>query len=182
MQLPLQITFRNFEPSDAVKAQVNDRASKLDRFYDGIIGCRVVIESPHRHHHQGKIFHVRIDLTVPQGEIVVNREPEENHAHEDVFVAIRDAFNAVQRQLEDYARAQRGAIKAHAAPAQGRVVRLFADQGYGFIATPDAREIYFHRNAVLNGEFVRLTIGAKVEFVEQSGEQGPRASTVRLCA
>ena len=109
MQLPVQISFRGMEPSNAVEAKIRERAAKLDRFYDRITGCRVVVESPHRHHHQGKLFHVRVDLTVPGGELAVSREPAEHHAHEDVFVAIRDAFDAVQRQLEGYGGRQRGA-------------------------------------------------------------------------
>lgn len=182
MQTPLQITFRNMEPSAAVEARVRDRVEKLDRYYDRIMGCHVVVESPHRHHHQGKVFHVRIDLTVPRGEIVVKREAEDGHAHEDVFVAVRDAFDAMQRQLQDYARQQRGAVKAHEASPRGRVVRLFPDEGYGFIETPDAREIYFHRNTVVSGDFTRLEVGSPVEFVEEAGEKGPQASTVRACS
>jgi len=182
MQMPMQITFRNMEPSEAVKARVRERAEKLDRYHPRIMGCHVVVESPHRHHHQGKVFHVRIDVTVPQTEIVVNREPEEDHAHEDVFVAIRDAFDAMQRQLQDCAREQRGAVKAHAPAPRGRIARLFPDEGYGFIVTPDAREIYFHSNAVVDGTFAALEVGALVEFVEAQGDQGPQASTVRPCS
>jgi ribosomal subunit interface protein len=181
MQMPLQIAFRNMEPSAAIEARVRERAKKLDRYHDRIMSCRVVIESPHRHHHQGKVFHVRLDVTIPQGEIIVNREPEENHAHEDVFVAIRDAFDAMQRRLQDHLRQQRGAVKTHHPSPRGQIVRLFADDGYGFIATSEAREIYFHRNAVVDGAFADLEIGTPVEFVEEAGEQGPQASTVRRC-
>ena len=179
MQLPLQIAFRNMESSPAIEARVRERVKRLDRYYDRIMSCRVVVESPHRRHHQGKVFHVRIDLTIPQGEIVVNREPEENHAHEDVFVAIRDAFDAMQRRLQDAARQQRGAVKAHEPLPRGRITRLLREQGYGFITTPDDREIYFHRNAVVDGSFADLEVGMPVEFVEEPGEQGPQASAVR---
>jgi ribosomal subunit interface protein len=113
MQVPLKITFRGMPPSPAIEERVRERATKLERLYDRIIGCRVVIESPHRHHHHGQIFHVHIDLTVPQHEIVVSREPAHNHAHEDVYVAIRDAFDAAERRLEDFARQQRGEVKSH---------------------------------------------------------------------
>jgi ribosome-associated translation inhibitor RaiA len=77
------------------------------------MSCRVVIELHHRHHHQGNLYHVRVDLKVPDAEIVASREPAEHHAHEDVYVAIRDAFNAVRRRLEDYIRRRRGVVKAH---------------------------------------------------------------------
>ena len=137
MQLPLQISFRDIPPSAAVEAKIRERADKLERYYDRIMGCRVVVEAPHGRHHQGKLFHVRVDLTVPGSELVVSREPAQHHAHEDVFVAIRDAFDAAQRQLADYARRQRGATKMHEGPAVARVCRLFPEEGYGFIETPD---------------------------------------------
>lgn len=181
MQLPLQITFRHMEPSAAVETRLRARVARLERYYDRIMSCRVVVESPHRHRHQGQVFHVRIDVTVPEGEIVVNREPEENHAHEDVFVAIRDAFDAMQRRLQDYAREQRGAVKAHEPPPAGKIAQLFRKDGHGFIETSDGREIYFHGNAVVGGDFSDLDIGTRVEFVEEQGEKGPQASTVRPC-
>lgn len=141
MQIPLQISFRDMEPSAAVEDKIRERALKLDRYYERIMGCRVVIEAPHRRHHQGKLYHVRIDLTVPQGELVVSREPVENHAHEDIYVAIRDAFDAAQRRLADYARRQRGDVKTREVPPTVHVSKLFPAEGYGFIATADGREI-----------------------------------------
>jgi ribosomal subunit interface protein len=182
MQMPLQISFRDMEPSAAVETKIRERAAKLDRYYDRIMGCRVVVEAPHRRHHQGKLYHVRVDLTVPQGELVVSREPVDRHTHEDVYVAIRDAFDAAQRRLADYARRQRGDIKIHEEAAVSRVSKLFPDEGYGFIETPEGHEIYFHQNSVLNGGFARLEVGDEVQFVEEQGEKGPQASTVRLVA
>ena len=180
MQLPLQITFRYMEPSAAIEARIRERVAKLDRFYDRIMSCRVIVEAPHRHHHQGKLYHVRVDLTVPGGELVVSREPAEHHAHEDVYVAIRDAFDAAQRRLADYARRQRQDVKAHEESPHGRIARLFADEGYGFIETADGRQVYFHENAVVNSVFARLAVGTAVSFVEESGDKGPQASTVRI--
>ena len=180
MQLPLQITFRHMEPSAAVEAKIRERAAELDRYYDRIMSCRVVVESPHRHHHQGALYHVRIDLTVPGGELMVSREPAEHHAYEDVYVALRDAFDAARRQLEDYARRQRREVKEHAAPPYGRVSKLFPVEGYGFIEAPGGREVYFHQHSVLHDAFKRLEIGSEVEFVEEPGDEGPQASTVRM--
>lgn len=180
MQQPLQISFRHMEPSIAVEAKIREKASKLEQFYDRIMGCRVVVEAPHRHHHQGKLYHVRIDLTVPGGELVVSREHHEKQAHEDVYIAIRDAFNAAQRQLESYAQRQRGAVKHHESPPQGRISALIPEQDYGKIETIDGREVYFHRNSVLNGSFENLEVGNEVRFLEEDGEQGPQASTVHL--
>ena len=181
MQLPLQITFRNMESSVAIESRVRERASKLDTVCDHIMGCRVVIEAPHRHHHKGKLYHVRIDLTVPQGELVVSREPKDNHAHEDVYVAIRDAFKAAERQLEDYVRRQRGVVKTHESPyAEGRVTKLFPEEGYGILITAEGLEVYFHRNSVVEDGFGKLEVGHLVRFIETSGEKGPQASTVTI--
>jgi ribosomal subunit interface protein len=102
MKLPLEITFRTMEPSEALEANVREHVDKLDKFYDRIMGCWVIVEKDHTHHHQGNLYHVRIDLTVPSKELVVSREPEKHHAHEDVYVAVRDAFRAIRRQLENY--------------------------------------------------------------------------------
>ncbi|OGT19535.1 MAG: ribosomal subunit interface protein [Gammaproteobacteria bacterium RBG_16_57_12] len=108
MQLPLQITTRDIELTPAIENAIRSRISKLETFYDRIMGCRVMIEAPHRHHHKGVLFNVRIRLTVPGGELTVGREP-----HEDLYVAIRDACNAARRQLQEFSRRQRGDVKHH---------------------------------------------------------------------
>jgi cold shock CspA family protein len=182
MQLPVQISFRGVAHSDAVEASIRERAGRLEQFYDRITSCRVIVESPHAHHHKGNLYHVRIDLTVPGAEIVVRRDPEEHHAHEDIYVAVRDAFDAARRQLEDHVRRARGDIKSHEAPRHGRVSKLFAGDGYGIIETPDGREIYFHRNSVVGDVFSRIAIGQEVRFVAAEGEseKGPQATTVHL--
>jgi ribosomal subunit interface protein len=180
MEGRLQITFRDMEPSDAVEARVRERVAKLEQHYGRITSCRVSVEAPHRRHHQGKLYHVTIDLTVPQGEVLVNREPAQRHSHEDVYVAIRDAFNAAERRLDKFGARQRGDVKRHEMPPHARVVRLFSDEGYGFIETVDGREIYFHKNSLLNAEIGELEVGRAVEFVEEQGQDGPQASSVRL--
>jgi cold shock CspA family protein len=152
----------------------------------------------------GKAYSVRVDLTVPGAELVINRapkrleatrvshglepekdfaevhEPSKHAAHEDVYVAIRDAFNAAARKLQDYARRRRGKVKAHEPEAIARVVKLFPVEDYGFIETPDGRELYFHKNSVLAPGFGRLEVGAAVHFAEEMGEQGPQASSLRI--
>ncbi|HEV7463126.1 MAG TPA: HPF/RaiA family ribosome-associated protein [Methyloceanibacter sp.] len=116
MQIPLQISFRNMDPSPAVEERIRKKAAKLERFYDRIIGCSVVVEAPHRHHHKGKLYSVRVDVSVPGKEVVVDRAKPVDHAHEDIYVAIRDAFNAAVRRLEDQARKMRGNVKSHPTP------------------------------------------------------------------
>lgn len=178
MQEPLRIAFRNIEPPIGAEDEVRNRLAELERFFDRIIACSVVVEAHHRHHHQGNLYHVRIELIVPEREIVVRREPPEHHAHEDLHVAIRDAFDAAQRQIQDHAREMRGDVKTHAAPAIGTIVRLFPD--YGFLVTETGDEVYLHRNAVLGRGFDKLNAGDRVRYVvhEGEGEQGAQASTV----
>lgn len=178
MELPLQIAFRNLARSEAIAAKVEERAAKLERYYDGIIGCRVVVEAAHKHHRSGNQYHVRVDVTVPDGELVAGREADEHHAYTDVYVAIRDAFDSIRRQLEDYARRRRGQVKAHEPPGHGRVVELDLDRGFGRIESSEGRIIYFHRNSVLDTDFNSLEVGAEVRFDEEMGERGPQASTV----
>lgn len=179
MQIPLEIVFQNFEQSDAVEARIREKASRLERFHDRITNCRVVVEQASRRRHKGKMYAVRIDLTVPGGEIIANRNPGRDHAHEDVYVALRDAFSAATRLLEDYVRKRTGHLtKAHPVPSQGRVVRLFADEGYGFISAGEEQEIYFHRNNVEGGGWEVIDIGTEVRFTSVEGEKGQHALSV----
>jgi cold shock CspA family protein len=197
MILPLQISFRNMKSSEAVDARIREEVAKLETFYNGIMRCRVIVEIPHRHHRKGDLYHVRIDMTVPGAELVVKREPslhaslrdidseketksfEAHAAHKDVFVVIRDAFKEARRQLQDFARRERGQTKLHVPQATARVSSLFPDKGYGFLKTPEETEIYFHKNSVLNNAFNRLTLGSSVTFTEELGEKGIQASTVQ---
>ena len=180
MQTPLQITFRHMDSLDAVATRIRERAEELERFCDRITSCRVVVECQHPRRLQGNLFRVRVELNVPGREIAVGRDPAAHQAHEDVYVAIRDAFDATRRLLEDYARERRGDVKLHAVPDHGQVTRLLPEQNCGFIRGADGSEIYFHRNSVANGGFDKLAVGDDVRFVAQYGEspQGPQASTV----
>ena len=112
MQLTPQITFRGMSSSEAIDANLRKHIEKLEAFYDRIMGCRIVVDTSHRHH-QGNLYDIRIDLTVPGKELVVNRTPPADQKHEDIYVAIRDAFDAAERILKDYAQRQRGEIKTH---------------------------------------------------------------------
>ena len=180
MQLPLQITFRHMDSSEAVAARIRERAGELERFSDRIISCRVVVECRHPRRRQGNLFRVRVDLKIPGREIAVGRDPAAHHSHEDVYVAIRDAFDAARRVLEDHVRERRGEMKTHTVPDHGRIVRLLPEQNGGFILSADGNEIYFHRNSVANSGFDKLAVGDEVRFVAQHSEsaEGPQASTV----
>jgi cold shock CspA family protein/ribosome-associated translation inhibitor RaiA len=204
MEIPLKITFRDMAPSPAIEANIREKAAKFDELYDRVMSCHVIVEAPHRHHHKGKAYQIRIHLTVPGGELVINRapkrldaaktprpeeleielaeshEPSKHAAHEDVYVAIRDSFNAAGRKLQDHARRRRGKVKVHEPAAVARIAKLFPIEDYGFLQTPDGREVYFHKNSVLAPGFDRLEVGHEVHFAEELGEKGPQASTVRL--
>jgi cold shock CspA family protein/ribosome-associated translation inhibitor RaiA len=198
MKSQMQITFRNMKPSEEIEGWIRAEAAKLETLYSQLMGCRVAVEVPHRHHRKGSPYHVRIDLTVPRGEIVVKREPslsararqlgerkikknsEVKIPHKNLRTAINDAFKAAGRRLQDYARRQRGDIKTHAPLPEARVSKIVPREDYGFLTSDDGREIYFHKNSVLGRAFPRLKLGTTVRFVEEAGEEGPQASTVRI--
>lgn len=180
METSLQITFHNLDRSEAVEAKIRERVENLESFYGHIVSCRVAVEAPHKHHQQGNHFHVRIDLKVPDRELVASREADEHHAYTDIYVAIRDAFDAMRRQLEEYAGRQQDRVKTHETPTHGKVVELDPYMDHGRIETSDGRRVYFHRNSLVEGDFDQLEIGAEVRLSEEMGDDGPQASSVHL--
>ena len=114
MEIPLQVEFRNLEHSDAIEASVLERAQVFERFAKDLLRCKVTVASPHKHHGKGNLYHVSVEMHLAGAEIVVNRNSDANHAHEDVYVAIRDAINAAARKLQDHVRVRRGKVKKHA--------------------------------------------------------------------
>jgi ribosome-associated translation inhibitor RaiA len=175
MQIPLQVSFHGMAHSNALYNTIREKAEKLDQYYRHVMSCRVVLELAARHKRHGKQFSARIDLKVPGGEIAVTKEHDE-----DLQIALRDAFDAARRRLEDYARTQRGDVKQHAAELQGRVARLDRAQGFGFIATEDGREFYFSRDNVVAPAFEHLSEGDAVHFIEEAGAEGAQAKRVSV--
>ncbi len=179
MQTPLEIVFQGMNSSFAIEERIRKEAEKLERYHSRITACRVVVEAPHRRHEKGNLFNVRVEITVPgRPPIVVRRNPAENHAHEEPYVALRDAFDSARRQLQDITRKQRGDVKLHEEAPRGTVIRLLPDEGYGFIERGDGLEVYFHRNSVIEAGFDSLAVGDEVRFAEEEGEKGLQASTV----
>ena len=194
----VQITFRNIEPSADLEDWIREQVANLESLYSQIMRCHVTVEIQHGHLRKGSPYHIRIYLSVPGGQLEVKRQAdlsarlrhvretkmrkslEVDAPHKDLRLAISDAFRVAGRRLEDYARRQRGAVKVHEPLPLGEVTKLNRDKGYGFLITPDGREVYFHRDSVLNRGFNRLQTGTKVSFAEEQGEKGPQASTVRL--
>ncbi|HKM65141.1 MAG TPA: HPF/RaiA family ribosome-associated protein [Acidisphaera sp.] len=180
MSIPLQITFKGMDASEALEARIRDKAARLDRFEADILRCHVTVEAPHHRTHKGRVYAVQIEIAVPRGTIMVSRDHGQDHAHEDVYVALRDAFNAAARRLEDKARKIDHRVKHHEPPLMsGRIARFVADQDYGFIETAQG-EVYFHRNSVAEGGFNRLRVGDEVRFAAADGEKGLQATTVHV--
>ena len=180
MKAPLQLTFEDIGHSDAIETRIEEEAAKLEHFYEGITAMRVVVARPQHRHHKGDTYQVRIHMVVPGGaDVAISREPAATGAHEDVYVTIRDAFNAARRQLQDLARKRLGHIKEHEPAPHGTIAALHPEQDHGFIAVADGREIYFHRNSVAAAKFDELEPGQEVRFSEAMGDKGPQATLVR---
>jgi ribosomal subunit interface protein len=175
MKIALQVVFRDIPKSEAVEAAVRKHAAKLDEFCDHIMSCRVTVEEPARHKHQGKLYSVHIDVKLVGKEISATR----HHEHEDVYVAIRDAFDAVKRQIEDHVRKERGQTKLHEPLVRGRVVRLL-EEGHGFIEDADGNEYYFDRASVVHPNFEKLEVGMSVEFLAELAAAGRQAKRVSV--
>lgn len=180
MQVPLEVTFRGMERSDAVEADIRKHVESLEHVCDRITSCHVTLTLPHRHQRKGKLFEVTLRVAVPHRELVASRHPREDPTHADAHIAVRDAFKAMRRELEDYVREIRGDVKSHETVPHGKVSELFPMEDFGFITSHDGRRIFFHRNSVLGGRFDELGLASEVAFVEEMGDKGPQASTVRL--
>lgn len=175
MQLPAQITTRGVRLEEREEEKIRQRIAQLDRYYDRIVSCRVAVDTPGRHHQRGGPYSVRIEIHVPGAALVADRTQEE-----DLESAVQAAFDAARRRLEDYARRQRGTEKAHEERPTAVIARLNPRGGYGFLATSDGREVYFHENSVLPPGFSHLHVGAEVRFLEELGTEGPQATTVEF--
>ena len=181
MQTPVDIAFRRCEPSEEIRSEIAAQVQRLEKISDRITSCRIVVNGPQTRHRQGDLFHIELRIALPKHkDVVVDRWHGEAGEREHPRVAIREAFDAAARQVENAMRDLRGEVKEHPVESHGRVKRFLAGKDCGFIEMADGREVYFHRNAVLNGAFDRLAVGSEVRFVEEEGEKGAQASTVRL--
>jgi ribosomal subunit interface protein len=175
MQIPLEVSTRDVTLSPQIEAELRKRADKLERHFNRITSCRIALERPTgNHHHDGGPYRVRVDVTVPGMELVADKQAEE------ILIAIRDAFDAAERQVEAFVERRRGFVRSPSTAPEGEVVRLFSEEGFGFLTAPDGREVYFHRNAVDAPGFDKLAVGSRVRFAEEQGFEGPQASTVSL--
>lgn len=173
MPVPVSITAPNFTLPASAEKLIRKRCKRLERIHPRMIHLTVVIEGPGGHHRRGGPFDVRIRIGVPGEDLVIDRQDDE-----DLLVAVAQAFDAARRRLEDHVRLERGQVKRKEPPPRGKVARIFPREGYGFLITPEGREVYFHRNSVQGPGFDRLTIGTEVVFSEEQGQEGPQASTL----
>lgn len=176
METPVQVTFRDVSPQEAIERMCRHEAGKLERYHGRITSCHVLIALPHHHRHKGNLYRVRVDVVVPGAEFVVDRTPTAHQSDEKLELAIRAAFDAMRRRLEDEVRRQRGDTKTHATPAHGRIQQLDTQRGSGTLATADGRELDFWAASVLDAQFQDLQPGQEVAYHEQ---QDTRATSVR---
>lgn len=179
MTIPLQVTFRHELVSPALEARIRKLAERLERFGPHILSCEVIVDREHRHQ-QGNAFDVRIEISVAGAHISIQRASPYDPSHQDPYVAVRDAFRAARRKLQDYERGLRGQVKRHHGLPHGWISELDTQGGFGRIETDDGRMIFFHRNSVMGKSFDQLTTGVEVSFAEESGVKGPQASTVHV--
>jgi cold shock CspA family protein/ribosome-associated translation inhibitor RaiA len=181
MQIPAEIDFQGLEATPDIRVAIEAHLDKLEHRYGRITAGRVVLKGPGAHHRAGGLYEVNISLTLPDKRMVnVGKTATLDERHADLEFAINDAFKRARRRLQDHARRMQGQVKQHEEQPTGFVARLDPSGEFGFLATADGREIYFHRNSVLDDGFARLEPGSHVAFAEEAGDKGPQASTVRL--
>lgn len=182
MQVPLEISYRDIEKTEEIDTLIRQKADKLDKKFDNISSCRVMVERIQLHQRSGLPYRVRIDIKMPPGhELVVSRDPNKGNLHLDLGAEIRWAFETAERQIKELRERQRRDVKAHPhRTVQGVIERIFYNEGAGFIRTLDGRQVFFHQNSVLHEKFESLKVGMGVSFEEEMGEKGPQATTVHV--
>lgn len=185
MERPLQIAFKDMDSSAYLEGLIRDRVAKLDRRHAGILGCRVVVEVPHRSADSGKQpLGIAVEVDVPgRNKVVAKGSDERRDAKGDQAAVVSRVFDAVDRRLAQANDVRHGAVKAHAADSDtGVVVRLFPEEHYGFVEVRGAPDLYFSRDVVGDDAFDDIQVGNIVQVVRATtdGPMGPQASTVRL--
>lgn len=187
MQTPVEIDYQGLEANEQLRACVTRNISTLEERFGRITACRVVIKGPSDRHRKGGAFDVTIRLSLPQGrEVDIGRSEgraeiaETDNRLLDPVVALNDAFKRARRRLQDQARRMQGHIKAHEGPPIATVARFDDAAGFGFLETRDGREVYFHKNSILDGGARSVVPGTRVTFFEEMGDKGPQASTVKV--
>jgi cold shock CspA family protein len=179
METPVEIDFQGMDAKPEVRSAIAKHVSQLEGRFGRVTAGRVVLKAPGGRHRTGGLYEINIRLALPEGrEVNIGRTAHQDERHSDLNFALNDAFKRARRQLQDQARRLQGQVKQHEGEPIATVVRVDPSGEFGFLETADGREIYFHRNSVLDN--ARLEEGARVTFAEEMGEKGPQASTVKL--
>jgi cold shock CspA family protein len=179
MKTTPQIDFQGMEPSTDFRDQIIRHIERLEDRYGRLTACRVVVKAPGGRHHTGGLYEIHVHLSLPdEREVAVERTPHADERFQRFEFAVNDAFNRAVRQLQDQVGRMHGKVKHHAESPTGVVKKIMLEDGYGFLESADGREIYFHRNSVLEPGFDSLQLGVRVNFKEEEGEEGPQASRV----
>jgi cold shock CspA family protein len=184
MQTPVEIDFQGLVANEQLRSCVTRNISALEQRFGRITACRVVIRGPSERHRKGGACEISIRLSLPQGrEVDIGRSEKAEKADgrtADPVVALNDAFKRARRRLQDHARRMQGQVKSHEGQPVATVKRFDDAAGFGFLETQDGREIYFHKNSILDGGARNVAPGTRVTFFEEVGEKGAQASTVKV--
>jgi cold shock CspA family protein/ribosome-associated translation inhibitor RaiA len=181
MQTPIEIDFQGLKGNEHLRACVLKHVAVLEERFGRITACRVVIRAPSERHRTGGAYEIAIRLSLPQGrEVDIRRSETADERHADPTFALNDAFKRARRRLRDQARRMQGHVKAHDGPPIATVSKFDDVTGFGFLETADGREVYFHKNAVLNGGARHIAPGVRVTYFEEMGDKGAQASTVKV--
>lgn len=181
METPVEIDSHGVELPPEVRGVLDEQVRALEARFGRITHCRVVVTGPSQRHCRGGLYDVRIHLALPGGkEVAVDHLNHGDERFADLRFAVDNAFKRARRQLEGEASRLQGEVKYHEPQPSGTIARIDHRGNFGFIAAADGREIYFHRNSVLGGNFDDLKRGMHVTFAEEPGNKGDQASTVRV--
>ena len=181
METPLQIDLQGIDAKEQIHAAIIKHVAQLEERSGRLTAGRVVVKAPSGHHRTGGLYEISVHLSLPEGrEVNIGHTPQNDERYSNIEFALNDAFKRARRHLQDEVRKMQGQVKQHDGPPTGTVSELDPLGEFGLIETSDGREIYFHRNSVLNGEFAKLSAGSRVTFAEEVGDKGPQASTVKL--
>jgi len=180
METPAQIEFEGFQASPELQAAIEKHITELESRFGRVTAGRVVVKGPGDHHQSGGQYQVSVRLALPDGrEVNIGRTPKQDERYADLTFAVDNAFRRARRRLQDQARLMRGQTKQHENQPIGTVVRIDASGEFGFLEGADGQEIYFNRNSIL-GDASKIEPGTRVSYVEEMGEKGPQASTIKV--
>jgi len=180
MQTPAQIEFEGIQVSAEIRAAVEQHVAELESRFGRTTAARIMVKGPGDHHQTGGQYQVSIRLALPEGrEVHVGRTPKLDERYGELTFAVDDAFKRARRQLQDQARLRRGDVKTHEPQPIGTVARIDPSGEFGFLEAADGHEVYFNCNSVVDGGS-NIVPGTRVSYVEEIGEKGPQASTVKM--